>query len=162
MGRGLSPGRQRLGQPRRTAGIDDSAVSIEDSCAGHSGERCEMVEAKPWTKVKNEQLSEVISRQMVSGEEATLARILLTRGAIVPRHHHRSEQYTMILSGALKFVFDDGETTVHAGETLLIPAHVPHAAEALEDTVDIDFFAPRREEWIRGDDAYLRRGVTKA
>jgi quercetin dioxygenase-like cupin family protein len=120
-----------------------------------------MVEATPWAKVKNEKLSEVISRQMVSGEEATLARILLTRGAIVPRHHHRSEQYTMILSGALKFVFDDGETTVHAGEMLLIPAHVPHAAEALEDTVDIDFFAPRREEWIRGDDAYLRRGVTK-
>jgi hypothetical protein len=44
-----------------------------------------MVEAKPWAKVKNEQLSEVISRQMVSGEEATLARILLTRGAVVPR-----------------------------------------------------------------------------
>ncbi|MGH9712064.1 MAG: cupin domain-containing protein [Candidatus Acidiferrales bacterium] len=120
-----------------------------------------MVEAKPWAKVKQEKLSEVISRQMVSGEEATLARILLTRGAIVPRHDHRSEQYTMILSGALKFVFDDGETIVHAGEMLLIPAHVPHAAEALEDTVDIDFFAPRREEWIRGDDAYLRRGVKK-
>jgi len=27
--------------------------------------------------------------------------------------------------------------------------------------VDIDFFAPRREEWIRGDDAYLRAGATK-
>jgi quercetin dioxygenase-like cupin family protein len=120
-----------------------------------------MVEAKPWAKVKNEQLSEVISRQMVSGEEATLARILIARGGIVPRHHHRSEQYTMILAGALKFIFDDGETTVHAGEMLLIPAHVPHAAEALEDTVDFDFFAPRREEWIRGDDAYLRGGLTK-
>jgi quercetin dioxygenase-like cupin family protein len=121
-----------------------------------------MVEAKAWAKLKNEQLSEVISRQMVSGEEATLARILIARGGIVPRHHHRSEQYTMILSGALKFIFDDGETTVHAGEMLLIPANVPHAAEALEDTVDIDFFAPRREEWICGDDAYLRAGVTKA
>ncbi|MGH9747822.1 MAG: cupin domain-containing protein [Candidatus Acidiferrales bacterium] len=119
--------------------------------------------ATPWDKIKTDQMSDIISRQMVSGEDATLARVLLSRGAVVPRHSHRSEQYTMILSGALKFNFDGGETTtVHAGEILVIPAHVPHEAVALEDTVDIDFFAPRREEWIRGDDAYLRQGAKKA
>jgi quercetin dioxygenase-like cupin family protein len=118
--------------------------------------------ATPWEKIKKDQMSDVISRQMVSGEDGTLARVLLTRGAVVPRHSHRSEQYTMILSGALKFNFDDGETTtVRAGEILVIPAHMPHEAVALEDTVDIDFFAPRREEWIRGDDSYLRQGIKK-
>ena len=86
----------------------------------------------------------------------------LLRGAIVPRHSHRSEQYTMIFSGALKFIFDDqSETIVHAGEILMIPANVPHSAEALEDTVDFDFFSPRREDWIRKDDAYLRTGAKK-
>jgi hypothetical protein len=29
--------------------------------------------------------------------------------------------------------------------------------EALEDTIVIDVFAPVREDWVRGDDAYLRR-----
>ncbi len=72
------------------------------------------------------------------------------------RHSHRSEQFTFILSGVLKFTFDDGETVVRSGEILLIPPHVPHAAEALEDTVDFDFFAPRRDDWINKDDAYLR------
>jgi len=111
----------------------------------------------PWAKIEQEQLSPLITRQMVSGEDGTLGRVCLSRGAFVPRHSHRSEQYTMILSGALKFLFDGGQTTVvRAGEILVIPAHVPHAAEALEDTVDIDFFAPRREDWIRKDDAYLR------
>jgi quercetin dioxygenase-like cupin family protein len=118
--------------------------------------------ATPWEKVKTDKLSEIISRQMVSGEDGTLARVLLSRGALVPRHSHRSEQYTMILSGALKFSFDGGETTtVRAGEILVIPANMPHEAVALEDTIDIDFFAPRREEWIRGDDAYLRQGIKK-
>ncbi len=118
--------------------------------------------ATPWDKIKLDQLSDVISRQMVSGEDGTLARVLLSRDAVVPRHSHRSEQYTMILSGALKFNFDGGETTtVRAGEILVIPANLPHEAVALEDTVDIDFFAPRREEWIRGDDAYLRQGIKK-
>ena len=45
---------------------------------------------------------------------------------------------------------------LHAGELFIIPAHVPHSAEALEDTVDIDFFAPRREDWINKTDDYFR------
>jgi hypothetical protein len=28
---------------------------------------------------------------------------------------------------------------------------------ALEDTVDVDIFAPRREDWIRKEDSYLRK-----
>jgi quercetin dioxygenase-like cupin family protein len=116
-----------------------------------------MPAATSFEKVEHEKLSSHISRQMMSGEDATLARIFIAKGGIVPRHSHRSEQFSLISSGALKFFFDDGETTVvHAGEILLIPAHVPHKAEALEDTVDIDFFAPRREDWINKTDNYLR------
>jgi quercetin dioxygenase-like cupin family protein len=112
--------------------------------------------ATSFEKVEHEKLSSHISRQMMSGEDATLARIFIARGGIVPRHSHRSEQFSLIISGALKFFFDDGEVVVHAGEIILIPAHVPHKAEALEDTVDIDFFAPRREDWINKTDSYLR------
>jgi quercetin dioxygenase-like cupin family protein len=112
-----------------------------------------------WDKLDSEKLSDVISRNMVSGEDGTLARVIIKRGGIVPRHSHRSEQYTMILSGALKLIFDDGEVVVRPGEVLVIPANVPHAAEALEDTVDIDFFAPRREDWIKKTDDYLRQGA---
>jgi quercetin dioxygenase-like cupin family protein len=121
-----------------------------------------MPSATKFEKLETDKLNPLITRQMISGDDATFARLVLLRGAIVPRHHHRSEQYTMILSGALKFLFDDGsETTVHAGEVLMIPANVPHSAEALEDTVDFDFFSPRREDWIRKDDAYLRTGVKR-
>jgi quercetin dioxygenase-like cupin family protein len=120
-----------------------------------------MLRTTSWEKMETEEMSPVITRQMISGAEATVARIFLARGAVVPRHSHRSEQYTLIQSGALKFTFDDGEVVVRAGEILLIPAHLPHAAVALEDTVDMDIFAPRREEWIRKDDAYLRRGEKK-
>jgi len=28
--------------------------------------------------------------------------------------------------------------------------------EALEDSLAVDLFSPPREDWIRGDDAYLR------
>jgi len=121
-----------------------------------------MLHSTPWEKIEKEQLNLAITRQMMSGEDATIGKILLARGAFVPRHSHRSEQFTFVLSGALRFIFDDGETVVRSGEILLIPAHMPHAAEALEDTVDFDFFAPRREDWIRKDDSYLRGGTQTA
>jgi quercetin dioxygenase-like cupin family protein len=128
-------------------------------CRAIPWKRCRMPAATSFEKLEHEKLNAQISRQMMSGADATLARIFIARGGIVPRHSHRSEQFSLILSGALKFFFDDGEiTVVHAGELLLIPAHVPHRAEALEDTVDIDFFAPRREDWINKTDAYLRTG----
>jgi quercetin dioxygenase-like cupin family protein len=46
---------------------------------------------------------------------------------------------------------------VHSGEILVIPSNVPHSAEALEDTVDLDIFCPPRADWISGTDAYLRK-----
>jgi len=104
-----------------------------------------------------EQLNDKLSRQMISGENATISQLLLRKGATVPRHSHMNEQYSWILSGALKFIFDDREILVGAGEILLIPANVAHSAVALEDTVDVDIFAPRREDWIRKEDSYLRK-----
>ena len=104
-----------------------------------------------------EQLNDKLSRQMISGENATISQLFLKKGAAVPRHSHANEQYSWIISGALKFVFDDREILVGAGDVLVIPPNAPHSAVALEDTVDVDIFAPRREDWIRKEDCYLRK-----
>lgn len=117
------------------------------------------MEAIAWEAMELERLNDKITRQMTSGASSTVARLHLARGARVPRHSHANEQVTMILGGCLKFFFDGGqELLVKAGQVLVIPSHVPHAAEALEDTIDIDFFTPRREDWINKEDAYLRTG----
>ncbi len=105
-----------------------------------------------------ETLNPLIDRQFVYGERAMLARLTLRRGAVVPEHSHENEQITYILQGALRFTLGDGRAiTVGAGEVLVIPSNLPHRAEALEDTIDLDVFAPPRADWIAGTDAYLRK-----
>ena len=104
-----------------------------------------------------ERLNPLIDRQFACGERSMLARIILRTGAVVPEHSHENEQITYILEGALKFIVQGKEILVRAGEVLVIPSHVPHSAEALEDTVDLDVFCPPRADWINGTDAYLRR-----
>ncbi|HEX3660062.1 MAG TPA: cupin domain-containing protein [Acidobacteriaceae bacterium] len=109
-------------------------------------------------KMPLEHLNPLIDRQFIYGERAMLARVLLRKGAVVPEHSHENEQITYILEGALRFTMGDGQViTVSAGEVLVIPSHMPHKAEALEDTVDLDIFTPPRADWIAGTDAYLRK-----
>ena len=111
-----------------------------------------------WERIPVEAMTDYITRQMFNGEHTTVARIVLRKGAVVPRHTHPSEQFSLIFSGVLEFELPDGKHLVRAGEMLYIPPHVPHSAVALEDTIDLDVFGPRREDWISGDDAYLRSG----
>lgn len=110
----------------------------------------------PWDQVELETLNPLLQRQLIVGQEVMLARVLLKKGCIVPLHSHVNEQLSYILEGALKFWIDGREIVVYAGQVLTIPPNMPHKAEALEDTVDLDIFHPPRADWLSGTDSYLR------
>ena len=112
----------------------------------------------PWSSVEVEALNPLLGRHFVVGQNVMLARVLLKKGCIVPEHSHHNEQITYVLDGALKFWIDGKEIVVNAGEVLTIPPHMPHKAEAIEDTVDLDVFNPPRADWIQKTDGYLRGG----
>ena len=109
-----------------------------------------------WDEIALEKITEMISRKIVSGEREMLAQIYLKRGALVPIHTHESEQMTYILQGALKFLVGGEEITLREGEVLHIPSRIPHQAEALEDTFELDIFSPIRQDWLDHTDDYLR------
>lgn len=109
-----------------------------------------------WKDVEVEHVNPLFDRQMITGENLMFARIILKKGMVVPEHSHLNEQLTYIVEGALKFWIDGRELIVRAGEVLCIPPHLPHKAEALEDTIDMDIFYPPRQDWLNKSDAYLR------
>ena len=110
-----------------------------------------------WDEIALEKVTAMISRKIITGEREMVTQIYLKRGALVPMHSHESEQMTYILSGALKFLIAGEEIIVREGEVLHIPSWVPHQAEALEDTFELDIFSPIREDWLDGTDDYFRR-----
>ncbi|MBI3404004.1 MAG: cupin domain-containing protein [Acidobacteria bacterium] len=116
-----------------------------------------MPQKTSWEKVDREQMGPAIVRQMINGANLTVAQFSLTRGAIVPRHFHINEQITYVVKGTLKLTFDSGNVVLHSGEVIVIPANEAHAAEAVQDCQVLDGFAPRREDWVNKDDAYLRK-----
>jgi quercetin dioxygenase-like cupin family protein len=116
-------------------------------------------------------MNPLLGRQFVVGANVMVARITLQKGAHVPLHSHHHEQIASVLSGSLQFLLHEpatqpidgtGQTStirevlLRPNEILTIPPHLPHEVFALEDTINLDIFSPPREDWITGEDAYLR------
>ncbi len=111
-----------------------------------------------WEDMPKERVTDALSRRLITGERMMLAQVYLDKGCIVPRHSHENEQLTYILEGSLRFwIGEDGEEelVIRAGQVLHIPSSVPHMAEALEDTLDVDVFSPPRQDWLDGTDTYF-------
>ena len=121
------------------------------------------VRLERWEEIEREIVTNGIARQLFTGKRMMLAHVHLDKGAVVPKHVHENEQLTWIIEGALRFwIGEEGsddfqEMVVSAGETLYIPSNVPHKAEALEDTFDVDVFSPPRQDWLDGTDTYFDR-----
>jgi quercetin dioxygenase-like cupin family protein len=112
-----------------------------------------------WDDLPREELSPAIGRRLVTGGRLQIAHVYLAKGAIVPQHAHDNEQLTYILEGTLRFWLGEDESEVvdvAAGEVLHIPPNLPHTAAALADTREVELFAPPRQDWLDGSDAYLR------
>ena len=101
-----------------------------------------------WDEIALEKITEMISQKIVAGDREMLAQIYLKRGALVPMHSHDSEQMTYVLQGSLRFLVGGEEIIVREGEVLHIPPGVPHQAEALDDTFELDVFSPIRADWL--------------
>ena len=125
-------------------------------------ERCERPgsDALPLGDMPKDALNPGLSRRFISTDRMMLAHIYFEQGSVVPKHSHENEQLSWIVEGVLRFwLGEDGSEVVDvaAGEVLHIPSHLPHTAEALAATLDVDIFCPPRQDWLDGSDAYLRR-----
>jgi quercetin dioxygenase-like cupin family protein len=110
-----------------------------------------------WSAISEEKMNPLLSRWVIHTEHMTIARIGLKKGAVVPLHSHVNQQVTMLKAGSLQFDMGGEQFILKAGEVLVIPPSLPHRVEALEDSMATDLFTPAREDWISGDDAYLRK-----
>jgi quercetin dioxygenase-like cupin family protein len=93
-------------------------------------------------------LREGITARAIRGDRMTLAIVDLEPGIALPEHHHENEQLGFILRGSMTFTIGGERRQVGAGDTYVIPSHVPHDAVAgPEGCTAVDAFAPVRSDW---------------
>ena len=110
-----------------------------------------------WNTIKEDALNPLAGRKALHGKMITLARFRFDKGNKVAMHHHANDQITTVASGSVRMTCGEEEFVLKAGDMVVVPPDVPHGNEALEDTVIIEIFSPVRQDWITGDDSYLRQ-----
>lgn len=88
-------------------------------------------------------------KAVVHGEKTLMAEVFLKNGSILPSHDHIHEQTGYLISGKILLIFAGEIHEVSPGDSWNIPGGVIHSAEALEDSVAIEVFSPRRDEYIQ-------------
>jgi len=100
-------------------------------------------------EMKPERISPGLMRRYIQADQSSMAVYDLRKGAKVPVHTHSSEQLSYVQQGRLRFVVGGEAHTLRPGQVIVIPADAPHSIEALENSVEFDFFAPQRGDWTQ-------------
>ncbi len=104
-----------------------------------------------WSSLPTDRPMPLIERQRIVGANMMISRVTLQKGFLVPTHQHENEQFACVLSGRIRFTLgaegakNRREVTLGAGEVIVLHSNVPHAAEALEETIIFDVFSPPSE-----------------
>jgi quercetin dioxygenase-like cupin family protein len=87
-----------------------------------------------------------------------LDKTLLTYFEVEPhcrfeRHHHESEQITMVLEGELFFELDAATYCVRQGDVIAIPSNLPHAVFTTDKHVKaVDAWSPVMPQFLKRED----------
>ena len=115
-----------------------------------------MMQHFKWDEIPEERINDKFIRKLAWNGTVMISWMQCKKGCYVPPHNHENEQLTFVVSGRWRFKIDGKTLVVGPNEMLYIPPQMVHEAEAEEDLVAYDIFVPPREDWIKGEDAYLR------
>ena len=93
-------------------------------------------------------LAEGLTARAVNGERITMAVVDIEPHSKSADHHHENEQLGFVINGSIEFRVGSDKRVLHAGDSYVIPSHVPHQAIAgAEGATVLDIFAPVRADW---------------
>jgi quercetin dioxygenase-like cupin family protein len=84
--------------------------------------------------------------------ESMLVEHHMKSGSVFPWHSHRHEQTVFVVKGKLRVQTREGNSIkvrlAEAGDSWVVPGHVPHRVTALKPARVLDFFTPFREDFL--------------
>jgi quercetin dioxygenase-like cupin family protein len=87
-------------------------------------------------------------KTLAFGDKTLLAEFRLSQGSTVPEHSHPHEQTGYIISGHMRFSVAGKTIEVETGDAWNIAGDIPHGVEVLDDSVVIEVFSPKREDYL--------------
>lgn len=90
----------------------------------------------------------IFRKTLVHEEKLMLVHFRLAKGTTLPQHAHPHAQAGYVVSGKLEFNEKGEKYILDAGDSYMVGANVEHGAYIIEDSIVIDSFAPRRDDYL--------------
>lgn len=88
-------------------------------------------------------------RQVLAHSTALmLVRHDLRKGWRGAAHSHPHEQLIYVVNGAIEITVNGAAHVARTGDSLIVESNAIHQATALEDSVVLDIFTPRRDDYV--------------
>jgi len=82
------------------------------------------------------------------GENSLMVEFMFEKGSSIPEHKHINEQTGYLVKGSIRLYIDGKAHEFYPGDSWTIRPNVTHRAEIIEDSVAVEVFSPRREDYI--------------
>lgn len=83
------------------------------------------------------------------GKSTLMIEFLLMKGSALTEHAHVNEQTGYLVKGKIRLFINESSRIISPGDSWNIPSNIKHKAEIIEDSVAIEIFSPRREDYLK-------------
>jgi quercetin dioxygenase-like cupin family protein len=83
---------------------------------------------------------------MAHSEDMFSLRSVIPKGTVKDFHAHSATQIYIVEKGKMKVTIGEETEILCTGDSALVPSNVPHRAEMLEDTVEVEVFNESRKD----------------
>lgn len=94
------------------------------------------------------QATGIFRKTLTFGENSLLSEFKMEKGHQLPLHQHPHEQVGYLVSGHIILHIAAESYDVFPGDSWAILGNTPHSADILADSVAIEVFSPRREDYL--------------
>ena len=91
-----------------------------------------------------------VTRRILSYDENLMSvEVAFETGSEGAVHTHPHTQCSYVLSGKFSYSVEDEAVELNPGDSIVVPANLPHGTVCLEKGMLLDVFTPMREDFIR-------------
>jgi quercetin dioxygenase-like cupin family protein len=100
-------------------------------------------------KILQQNVGEGVVRKVLSySDNLMCCELKFKKGSIGALHSHPHEQIGYVISGSFEYEEEGSKVVVKAGDSYYVAPNILHGVVALEDSVLLDIFAPKREDFL--------------
>ena len=93
-------------------------------------------------------LPDILMKTLCYGERTLMTEFVMDARSMLPLHSHPYEQTGYLVKGRIRLSTGGVEHDVRPGDSWCIGMNIEHGATIIEDSVAVEVFSPRRDEYI--------------